>query len=148
MSFVIHGIGTMVYGERDYWPDGSFVTTEWFVLAWVPIFPLCSKRISYKPDNPYARFDAAGGFYVYETLGVDRLQSFFVYLWFLCVIGPLVIWANFQDALSRMVGDENWAAGLCLAFMALAFVFPYFLRRWVKRRNAIKWKRQALGLHG
>ena len=33
MSFTFHGIGMMVYGERDYWPYGSFVTTEWFAVG-------------------------------------------------------------------------------------------------------------------
>jgi hypothetical protein len=70
MAFVVHGIGTMLYGERDYWPDGSHITTEWFVLAWLPIIPLYSKRISYTRGG-YARYDARGGFYVHETMGVD-----------------------------------------------------------------------------
>ncbi|MBZ5604658.1 MAG: hypothetical protein LAO79_20360 [Acidobacteriia bacterium] len=127
VSLVIHGIGTMVYGERDYWPDGSFVTTEWFVLAWIPIIPICSKRISYRQDNPYANFDAGGGYYVYETLGVDRRQALFVYLWFWGVFGPLVIWVNFQDIMSKMIGDENWAAGLCLALTGVTFAAPTLL---------------------
>jgi hypothetical protein len=146
MSFVVHGIGTMVYGQRDYWPDGSFVTTEWFVLAWVPIIPICSKRISYRRDNPYATFDTGGGYYVYETLGVNRRQAALTYLWLLGVVAPLVIWANFQNALSKMIGDDDSAAALCLAVMGAVLVSPYFVRKWVKRRNCIKWGRQALGL--
>lgn len=147
MAFVIHGIGTMVYAQRDYWPDGSYITTEWFVLAWVPIIPLYSKRISDIKTNDFAKYDASGGFYVYETMGVDHRQALFVYLWFACVFGPVIIWGGFQDALNKL-GIDDLAAALCLGFSALAFVFPYFLRRWVKRRNAREWKRQSLGLHG
>ncbi len=43
MAFTIHGVGIRAYGERDYWPDGSFVTTEWFVIAWIPLLPTGSK---------------------------------------------------------------------------------------------------------
>ncbi len=143
-----HGVGTTVYGQRDYWPDGSFVTTEWFVLGWVPIIPTYSKRISYRRDSPHAQFDAGGGYYVYETLGVDRRQAFFVYLWLSCLICPIMIWANFQSNLVKVIGDEDRAAGLCLALTGATLLFPYFLRRYIKRRNAERWKRQALGLHG
>ena len=124
MAFVVHGIGTMVYGERDYWPDGSFVTTEWFVLAWLPIIPLCSKRISYTQNSDYAKYDAREGFYVYETTGVDRRQALFVYLWLASLVAPFVILGTFLEAVARIVGDEERAAGLCLTFAAVAFVFP------------------------
>lgn len=137
----------MLYGERDYWPDGSFVTTEWFVVAWVPLIPICSKRVSYNPDNPYACFDAGAGVYVYETLGVDRRQAAYTYLWIMCAIAPLVIWAEYQDALSKFVGDENWAAGLFLILTGGMVGFPHLLRRYIKRRNHRKWKRLALGMH-
>src|SRR5271155_5790405 len=43
VAFIIHGIGTMVYGQRDYWPDGSYITSEWFVLAWVA--RIASRRV-------------------------------------------------------------------------------------------------------
>ena len=145
MAFTIHGIGTMVYGERDYWPDGSFVTTEWFVVALVPLVPLCSKRISYTKNSDYSTYDMAG-YYVYETLGVDRRQALFVYLWVASVLAPLIVWANFQEPLSRLAGNEDWAAAGCLACFAIALVFPYLLRRAVRRRKREEWKRQALGL--
>lgn len=145
MSFVIHGIGTMAYGERDYWPDGSFITTEWFVLAWLPIIPLFSKRVSYRPDNPYARFDARGGYYVYDELGLDGRQVLFVYSWLLGVIGPIILFATLED--TPLFRNADWIAAVAVGISAVAFVFPYFLRRWIKRRNAEKWKRQAMGLH-
>src|SRR5882724_2920451 len=98
MAFVFHGIGTMVYGERDYWPDGSYVTTEWFVIAWMPIIPLYSKRISYAQNSDYAKYDEREGFYIYGTTGVDRRQATFVYLWLALVAGPLVVFFTFHDA--------------------------------------------------
>jgi hypothetical protein len=147
MAFVFHGIGTMVYGERDYWPDGSFVTTEWFVVAYAPVVPIISKRISYTRNSDYAIYDGSG-YFVYETLPLDRKQVIFVYAWVAATILPLVVWGAFQERLGRMLGDEDRAAGLCLLISAVAFVYPYFLRRWAKRRKLQEWKRQSLGLHG
>ena len=150
MSFVFHGIGTTTYGQRDYWPDGSFITTEWFVIGWVPIVPLGSQRVSYTPSNPRATFDQRSRFYVYETFDVDWRQALSVYLWSVFAFGPVIVWIVFEDTISKRLGDQgrDWAAGLCLVLMALACVFPYLLRRRVKRRNLDRWRRQALGLTG
>lgn len=147
MGFLIHGIGTMVCGEREYWPDGSFITTEWCVLAWVPIIPLCSKRISYTRNSDFATYDVHGGYYVYESMGVNRRQALYVYCWLFTVLAPIALFAVSQRAIER-VFDEDTVAGVCLALSGTAFVFPYFLRRWVKRRNLERWRRQTLGLHG
>jgi len=145
MAFVFHGIGTMVYGERDYWPDGSFVTTEWFVMAYVPIAPIISKRISYTRNSDYATYDSSG-YWVYEILPLARRQVLFVYGWFVAVFAPILLVNQIQDPLSKLTGDQDWAAGICLFSSATAFIFPYFLRRWLKRRKRQEWKRQALGL--
>jgi hypothetical protein len=45
MPFTFNGIGTKYYGQREFLEDGSFVTTKWFVLVYIPIIPLCSFRV-------------------------------------------------------------------------------------------------------
>src|SRR6266436_1535981 len=104
MAFTFHGIGTMVYGERDYWPDGSFVTTEWFVIAWVPLLPVISKRIGYTRNSDYAVYDASG-YWVYEMSPLNRKQVLFTYGWVVSLIAPFAVWSKWQDALAKMVGD-------------------------------------------
>lgn len=44
MAFTFNGIGTRHYGKRRL-PDGSYITTEWFVIAFVPLLPLRSFRV-------------------------------------------------------------------------------------------------------
>jgi len=39
------GIGTRYYGATDHRPDGSFVTTKWLLVFWMPVWPLCSLRV-------------------------------------------------------------------------------------------------------
>lgn len=147
MAFTFHGIGMMVYGERDYWPDGSFVTTEWFAVSYVPLFPIISKRISYTRNSDHATYDSSG-YYVYELLPLNHKQVVSVYAWFAAVIAPVVLWSTFQDELTKLLGDEDLSAGACLAFSAIAFVSPYFFRRLAKRRKMEEWKRESMGLHG
>ncbi len=48
MAFTLNGIGTRWYGRRDFRTDGTYVTTEWFVVLYVPIVPLRSLRMKYK----------------------------------------------------------------------------------------------------
>ncbi|MBW4652532.1 MAG: hypothetical protein KME20_05745 [Kaiparowitsia implicata GSE-PSE-MK54-09C] len=45
MPFTLNGIGTIYYGNRDRAVDGSYITTEWFVVVYVPIFPIASYRV-------------------------------------------------------------------------------------------------------
>jgi hypothetical protein len=40
-----NGCGTRYYGSRDKNPDGSYVTTVWVTLIFVPIIPLRSYRV-------------------------------------------------------------------------------------------------------
>ena len=145
MQFQLHGIGTVLYGERDYWPDGSFVTTEWAVGAWIPVFPTFSKRISYTQNSPYASYDASG-YYVYETTAPNGKQVACVYTWFACLIATIVAYGAFQDAFSKFVGDEDKAAAIWFAAIAIQVALPYVLRRLAKRRKTKEWRRESLGL--
>ena len=145
MQVTIHGIGTAIYGERDYWPYGSFVTTEWAVLAWIPIFPTFSKRISYAQTSPYATYDASG-YYVHETTAPNLKQVLFVYGWFACLIGLFVAFGMSQDELARIVGDEDRAAALWFVALGIVIALPYGLRRVAKGRKMKEWKRASLGL--
>ena len=45
MPSAINGFGTMYYGRRDSAPDGSYLTTKWIVLSYLPVFPLGSYRV-------------------------------------------------------------------------------------------------------
>lgn len=44
MAFTINGIGSTYYGCRPLL-DGSYVTTKWAVILFIPLFPLGSFRV-------------------------------------------------------------------------------------------------------
>ena len=141
MSWFFHGGGMRVYGERDYGPDGSFVTTEWFAVAWVPLIPIISKRISYTRNSNFATYDAEG-YYVYETLPLDHKQVFCVYGWVFAFFAPTLVWSKFKDLLARTLGSEDRAAGLFLLTTVFVLALPSVLRRFAKRRKAEEWRRE------
>jgi hypothetical protein len=51
MPRTVNGIGTKYYGKSEPQPDGSFITTEWFVVFDVPLIPLKSQRVTYLGNN-------------------------------------------------------------------------------------------------
>jgi hypothetical protein len=44
MALTLNGFGTSYYGAR-WLPDGTYITTKWVVVLFVPIFPVESVRI-------------------------------------------------------------------------------------------------------
>ena len=48
---MINGMGSMLIGKSDVRDDGSYVTTEWFCLLWLPLFPVCNYRIAVVSDQ-------------------------------------------------------------------------------------------------
>ncbi|SRR6266851_833954 len=45
MPYTFNGCGTHYYGKQDKANDGSYVTTEWITLVYVPLIPLRSFRV-------------------------------------------------------------------------------------------------------
>ena len=41
----INGMGSTLFGHSEPRDDGSYVTTEWFTLLWIPVFPVCRYRL-------------------------------------------------------------------------------------------------------
>ncbi|WP_008308223.1 hypothetical protein [Leptolyngbya sp. PCC 6406] len=56
MPFNVNGIGTTYYGRRDFRPDGSYITTEWFIFLMVPIAPLRTFRVWPIASEPQSWF--------------------------------------------------------------------------------------------
>ena len=44
MSFVINGCGIGTVGRLEQ-PDGTFITTEWVLVCFIPIFPLKTYQV-------------------------------------------------------------------------------------------------------
>src|SRR5450432_1294976 len=87
MPFTLNGIGTSNYGARDFRLDGSYVTTSWFVLIFVPIFPLKSQRILPTGNNKNWGVYFSREYLVLEKLPLNWAQVLSVYGWYAAVWG-------------------------------------------------------------
>jgi hypothetical protein len=59
-----NGIGTGYIGQSEHRPDGSYITSEWFTILYIPIFPLRCCRIVRTPSSADV------------NLGIYRLQHY------------------------------------------------------------------------
>jgi len=42
----INGMGSVLIGRSEPRDDGTYVTTEWFTILWIPMFPVCRYRVT------------------------------------------------------------------------------------------------------
>ena len=104
MAYTFNGIGTAFYGQRDFRPDGSYVTTEWIVFLCIPLLPIRSMRLSYQgPAQP--RFligiGSADSYAVYEKTSPNWRQVLCVYSYTIFVVAWMVLLACFYGRLAE-----------------------------------------------
>ena len=134
MPFTVDGIGTTLYGAREFLPNGSYVATEWGVFFYIPIVPIRSMRILPSTTGRKSYFLYSSPRYsVLQTTSLNLRQVLSVYGWFALVIGSFWV----ADALNLW-----WLAipGLCMIGA------PWFLRRRAIKRMLYEHKRSAAGL--
>jgi hypothetical protein len=93
MTGTFLGIGTREYGQREVQPDGSFVTTKFLVIFFLPVWPLGTRRVRQK---------------VRENMNVVKVSRYVVHRLPLC----------WPQVLGVMAG--GWGIFLCcIAFLVL-----------------------------
>jgi len=130
------GFGTRFHGKRDFRSDGSFVSTKWVIIFWIPVVPVTSARVSLDCDLPWwGEFFAAfhsvvvPQSYIIERFpAVDRRQVVSVYSF----LGALFV----ALSLFRVVVSGPRSAPpilVALGILLLLFV-PYMSRRSARRQ--------------
>ncbi len=136
--FTLNGFGTTFYGKRDFRADGTYITTEWVVLAAIPIIPLRSLRVRYKGPGERSfpiGIGSSDSYSVFEKTRPNRRQVLFTY-GFVCIF---VLWAIFaswifiEKKMCNIVGDTIAPYVFTLMIAAPALI-PYFLRREARQR--------------
>lgn len=86
MAFTLNGIGTRYYGTR-WLPDGTYITTKWFVFVYVPIIPLGSVRVL-EASDPYGSSAASGQKLSVQEVPLDWRMVLRSYAW---VVGAAIV---------------------------------------------------------
>ena len=130
MPFTLNGIGTTLYGAREFLPDGSYITTEWLVLIYVPVIPLRSIRMLPSGDRKHYGVYSSSRYTVLEKKKHDVRQISAVYAWFAVVVGSF--WAATASQLWWLAVPGVVTLGA-----------PWFLRRRAIKRMTEKWVSEA-----
>jgi len=132
MAYTVRGIGAMQYGRCDFRADGSYVTTLWFVVLYLPIIPMRSLRMRKTGRVKYYGIQPRSEVEVVEKTRPHRRQILRTYAFFAT---GLVIF------LTAALMHAYW---LALPGAALA-ALPWLLRRRAKERVRAAVEREKMG---
>jgi hypothetical protein len=133
MAFTFRGIGTMNYGQREFRPDGSYITTLWFVCFYVPIVPIHSKRIAPSKETKFYGMRSSRTYFLYEKTKPHKAQVFAVYGFFAGVLFFFI---------TAKVMESWWIAIPGILLLGL----PWLLRKRALDRMKAESERRELGL--
>jgi hypothetical protein len=89
MAGSINGIGTTFYGQGDFHPDGSFITTKWVIFAFIPIVPTSSLRVRYLGRSGW--FSNTTEFAVEGDVPLEIVQVLKTYLYVALLFGMFAL---------------------------------------------------------
>jgi len=49
----INGFGTKIFGDFEYFDDGSYISMNWIVVFFVPIIPIATYRVYYAEEGKF-----------------------------------------------------------------------------------------------
>jgi hypothetical protein len=132
MAFTFRGIGAMHYGKRDFRPDGSYVTTLWFVLLYVPIAPIHSKGLRPTGEVKYYGIRPRRTQLLLEKTPPNSKQVLSVYAWFAVELASFI---------GAKLLELWWIAIPGVLLLGL----PWVLRRRALERVKAASERMAMG---
>ena len=135
-----NGIGTKYYGEADWNADGSYQTTEWFVLAYVPIIPLKSLRIrrNEKGDLTVPLVYSRTGYFILEQKPLSWSQAFRTYLFILAYIVWCVVPLSLVKYIPTPSPAPGWMALLFVAAFVCLIAAPFIVLFRSRRRELMR----------
>jgi hypothetical protein len=140
MPYTFSGIGTHFYGKRDFREDGSYITTEWFVVFYVPLIPVRSLRLKYQgTDDLKWQFGVMSSNTRYAVHSSDLPADWRQVLYTYAYVALLFVWCGFAgrtvlDALPKST-DNTWAGLLLFAAFAIPAPIPWIFRRLALRQR-------------
>ena len=135
MSYSYRGIGIRYYGKRDFHADGSYVTTKWFCVLYLPLVPLKSLRIMLTGASKYYGLHRIPVVVQQEMEKLSRSQVVSTYAFAVMGVGFLL--------LSR-VAPIRWL----ILPACLWSIMPFLLRLQARNRIKRMKERRAAGLGG
>ena len=132
-------LGSHFYGQRDFGSDGSYTTTRWFTVFYLPLVPLSAYCAV--PTWPQERREllapVAGSLDAecdFQPCARSGRQVFFVYAFVLLMVAWLVV--TYLYFTPRILGSLGGLIGIPLLFLlaVLPLPIPWFLRYAARKK--------------
>jgi hypothetical protein len=129
----INGIGTAFYGEADYRPDHSFVTTEWIIFVMLPLVPLRFFRVVRdRAQSAYMVVADVQGYRIVERIPLNIRQVTLTYFF---TLGSFAWWSLLVWFMHRTLTIDNpkhWI--VIIAVTVILGPVPFWLLWWMRRK--------------
>jgi len=132
MAFTFRGFGALNYGQREFRPDGSYVTTLWVVCLYVPVIPIHSKRIRRTGEVKYHALFPRRTYSLLLKTKPNPKQVASVYAWFGAELAIFV---------AARVWESWWIAVPGILLIGL----PFLLRKRALDRMKAETARKEMG---
>ncbi|MCK5171293.1 MAG: hypothetical protein KAQ75_15555 [Bacteroidales bacterium] len=126
------GCGTKLYFASKKSDDGSFVSTQWFTIFFIPIFPIQSYRILIGGETTQfsgVYISSTTNFYVIENLRIEWVHVLKAYLFvisFIVILIGMIIGLSGTTTTKEMA---NMASSSIIGLLVVYAVIGYFLFR-------------------
>jgi hypothetical protein len=141
--FNLQGIGTTFYGRRDYDADGSYLTTKWFVVLFVPIVPIHSRRVALvdcRTESLGPTFLSFDHRYIFhgKPTRPDLRQVIYTYSYMIFVAAWTYLVFRFLDRIASSLQNEFSPYVITFFLVSIPVLIPFALRRYARRMPAAR----------
>jgi len=132
----VNGCGTKYYGRRDIQPDGSYITTNFICLLFIPLVPLHSVRVIPDPKNSSMPF-SKNHYLILEKKWPNLIQVLAVYLVgaFAVGMGTIYFWKVEPYVIANYpaLAQEWFKVLLFCCFIGLPVIIAVTLRNAMQK---------------
>lgn len=90
----LNGLGTTLYGREYLSNSKNYIATEWFVILWIPIFPIRSYKVFYESEILYKDNNTYSKSYKLQKTNLNLKQIAFIYFFECMIVSIFLITAK------------------------------------------------------
>jgi hypothetical protein len=129
---VYAGCGTVFYGASKRRTDGSFITTQWFTILYIPVVPIQSYRVTRLASatkNYGASITTTVNYAILEKFKLDLRQVLIVFLYLLGYIVCVSFVFGLIDKMGAAHANKSFGSDILIGFTVAYIIGAYFLLR-------------------
>ncbi len=119
---------------RDFRKDGTYITTEWFVILHIPVIPLRSFRVRGRSGGFNIMVFSSRNYSIYSKSSPNLKQVLFTYSYLLLIVAWIFFVSTLCSKNLGMSGSNSPAVGLVVISFFLPAPLPRILRYYAKRK--------------